>query len=284
MKTKVKKKDPYRKVAILVSIIFGIYALSLLFPFIWGILTSLKTGQEYFTGVLLPHTPQFGNYVKAFTVLSVGDNNLFIMILNSLWYSLGNAILPVAVCALTAYACAKYNFFLGKLCFWLSLITMIIPIAGNLSAQLRLAKILNTYDSPLTLVASLGGISFNMLLLYSFFKGIDKEYAEAAFIDGASHFTTFIRIMLPLAKAPMLALILQEFLVRWNDAEGPLVFLPSYPTLSTGLYIYQIEASRTLNMPVLLAGLILSAIPCIFLYLLNHKNIASLQFGGGIKG
>lgn len=279
-----KSKDSYRVVAVVATVVFSIYAFTLLLPFAWGILASLKTGGEYLMGAFFPKSPQFSNYAKAFTQLTAGDNNLFYMIFNSLWYATGHSICAIAVCSITAYACAKYDFFLGKLVYVLSLAVMIIPFTGNLAAQVRLARILHTYDTPLTLFTSLGGIGFNTLLMYSFYRNIDKEYAEAAFIDGAGHMTVFLRIMFPLAISPMIALFMQNFIGLWNDAEGPLVFLPSYPTLSTGLYIYQTEASRTLNMPVLFAGLIISAVPCMILYLFCHKNIASLQFGGGIKG
>ena len=206
---------------------------------------------------------------------------MYVMIINSLWYTLGNTIASMLICTITAYACAKYDFFLGKLCFWLSLMVMIIPVMGNLPASFRLAKILNTYDTPFTLVASFGGIGFTMLILSSFFKGLDKGYAEAAFIDGANHFQVFFKVMLPQAKAPILALSMSSLIGLWCDAEGPLVFLPSYPTLATGLYVYQIEAARTLNYPVLFAGLFMSAVPSVLLYVFLSM---SLQFDGAFKG
>lgn len=278
-------KDPYKKVAIIVSIIFGIYAISLVIPLIWATLMSLKSSREYVQNNYgLPQIWLFSNYLKAFKQLSVGDKSMLLMIINSAWYSLGNTFISVSVVTVTAYACARYKFFLGKLCYILVIITMIIPIVSNLGAQFRLARILNTYDSPISLIASAGGINFNMLILFAFFKGIDKSYSEAAYIDGASHMQIFLRVMLPLALAPIFAISMQSFMGLWNDAEGPLIFLPSYPTLSTGLYIYQIEAARTLDYPVLFAGLLMSSIPSITAYVLLHKNIMSLQIGGAIKG
>lgn len=281
----IKIKDSYRYVAVVVSIIFGIYAISLLYPLIWAFFMSLKTSREYLTNSYgLPKEWMWRNYSKAFTSLTVGETNLFVMLWNSLWYSVGNSLLAVATIAITAYACAKYDFFLGKVCYWLSMVMIMLPIASNLGAQFSLAKTLGTYDSPLSLIASCGALGMDMLIARAVFRGIDKSYGEAAFIDGASHWQIFISIDLPLGMAPLLATFMNGFIGRWNDSEGPLLFLPSYPTVSSGLYIYQMESVRTLNYPILFAGLLMSAIPAVIVYLLLHKNIFSLQIGGALKG
>ncbi|GHV03205.1 sugar ABC transporter permease [Clostridia bacterium] len=278
-------KDGYTPVKIVVSIVFALYALSLLACLFWAFLMSFKGRFEYMLDpVSLPKEWIFSNYSSAFRELSSGQNNMFVMLLNSLWYAGGSTVIPISVCTLTAYVCAKYRFFLGKTVYWLCIGTMIIPIVGNLPSQFLLAKVLHTYDSPLTLITGLGGISFTTLLLYSFFKSIDHGFAEAAYIDGASHFQIFYKIMLPMALPPIGALALTSFTALWNDSEGPLVFLPSYPTLASGLYVYQVEAERTLNNPVLYAGLLMTALPIVVLWILFNKHLLSLQFGGGLKG
>lgn len=281
----IKIKDSYRYVAVTVSIIFGVYALTLLYPLFWAFLMSFKTSREYLTNSYgLPEVFQWKNYIKAFTSLTVEDSNLFVMLWNSVWYSVGNTFLNVTIIAITAYACAKYDFFLGKVCYWFSMIMILVPVASNLGGQFALAKKLNTYDSPISLIASMGGLGMDMLIARAVFRGVDKGYGEAAYIDGANNWQIFLLIDLPQGLPPLLATFMGGFIGRWNDSQGPLLFLPSYPTVSSGLYIYQMESVRTLNYPILYAGLLLSAIPSVVVYLLLHKNIFSLQIGGALKG
>ena len=278
-------RDGYTPVKVVATVIFLIYSVSLLVIPLWAFLMSLKSRFEYITDMVsLPKEWMFSNYITAFTELSTGGNNMFVMLFNSLWYSIGNSFCAIAVTTVTAYVIAKYQFILGKVVYWLCIAVIIIPILNNLPSQFMLARVLGTYDTPLTVITSLGGVGFNTLLLYSFFKGIDPSYAEAAYVDGASHLQIFVKIMLPLALTPISALMMQHFTVLWNDSEGPMVFLPSYPTLASGLYIYQVEAMRTLNQPVLYAGLLMASLPIVVLWIVFNKNLMSLQFGGGIKG
>lgn len=278
-------RDGYFPVKVIVTVLFAIYSLSLLACPIWAFLMSLKSQFEYITDMVsFPKEWMFSNYITAFTELSTGGNNMFVMIFNSLWYSIGNSLAAISVTVVTAYVIAKYDFLLGKVVYWLCVMTIIIPIVNNLPSQFMLARVLGTYDTPLTIITSLGGIGFNTLLLYSFFRGIDHSYAEAAYVDGASHAQIFFKIMFPLSLTPVSALMLQHFTVLWNDSEGPMIFLPSHPTLASGLYVYQAEALRTLNQPVLYAGLLMASLPVVVLWIVFNKNLMSLQFGGGIKG
>jgi ABC-type glycerol-3-phosphate transport system permease component len=286
MKTgKRKIRDRFTPVKIMASVVFGVYAVSLLLPLLWAFMMSFKTPGDYMQHSLeWPHPFMFSNYAKAFTELSTADNNVFGMLVNSLWLAGGEAFLAMAVGVTCAYACAKYDFFGGKVVFWLSFVVMIIPIVNNLPGQFRLAKLIHTYDSPLTVIAAAGCIGGTFLILYTFFKNVDPGYAEAAFIDGASHFQVFFRVMLPIAFPPVAAIGLVTFTGLWNDSMSPLIFLPSYPTLASGLYIYQAEVTRSLNYPVLFAGLFLSALPIMALFILFQKHLMELQLGGGFKG
>ena len=280
-----KKHNKIKPALLFASIIFGIYAISLLIPLIWGLVMSLQTRFQYVTDKLsFPIPPQFKNYIQAFTELQSNGNNMFVMFFNSLWLACGGAVLHVATCAITAYVCAKYKFALGKVWYWLSVIIIMVPIMGAMPASFRVKVQLGMYDSPLNLIGSINGLGMSFLIVYSFFKGVSWEYAESAMIDGAGHFRTFVQIMLPLAYAPMIALLVSDFIGSWNDATGPLVYLPSYPTLASGFYLYQIESSRALNYPVLFAGLFICAIPVVILYVLCNKFFLELQIGGGIKG
>jgi raffinose/stachyose/melibiose transport system permease protein/N-acetylglucosamine transport system permease protein len=162
---------------------------------------------------------------------------------------------------------------------------MIIPIFGAGPAQYKQAIDLGIINSPLMLIKSIGGYGgFEFLVLYAFFKGISWSYAESAFLDGASHFQVFFRVMLPLSAGPCVSLMVVAFIGAWNDYFGPLIYLYDYPTLSTGLYIFQSDMQRAVNYPVYFAGLIMSMIPIFLIFVFSQKTIMNNVTAGGLKG
>lgn len=281
----VKKHKKISVGLLIASIIFGIYALSLVIPLLWGIMISLQTRVQYMTDpTMFPKPPQFINYINAFVELQESGSNMLGMIFNSLWYALGGALINVAASVLAAYVCAQYKFFLNKVMYWISVITMMIPIMGSLPASLKLSVALGLYDSPLTIISSASALGTTFVIAYAFFKGVSWSYAESAFIDGAGHFRVFFQIMLPQAFSPIIALTLTGFIGRWNDAMSPLIYLPSWPTLASGFYVYQKGSISELNYPLLFAGLFIAAIPIMALYIAFQNTLMDLNMGGGLKG
>ena len=90
--------------------------------------------------------------------------------------------------------------------------------------------------------------------------------------------------MLPQAKSPIMALSIVSAINFWNDYTTPLLFLKEYPTLSSGIYMYPVINTRILDMPVLFAGVLISAVPVLLLYAFFQNKIMSISMGGGIKG
>lgn len=270
---------------LIVSIIFGIYAFTLMIPMIWGFIMSFQSRLTYITDkVSFPNPMRFQNYVDAFVELEATGSNMLVMIFNSTWYSVGSPLVGVFTTMMASYVCAKYKFVLNKVMYWIAIVIMMIPISGSLPSALRLSKIMGYYDSPLTLITAVGGLGANFIIGFAFFKGVDWSYAESAFIDGASHLRVFVQIMVPLSISPIVAMMLMGFISAWNDTVGPLIYLPSWPTLASGFYIYQIESGRTLNYPVYFAGLFIAAIPIIALYITFQDTLMDLNMGGGLKG
>lgn len=281
----VRKKKKISVGLLIACIIFGIYALSLVIPLLWGIMISLQTKVQYITDpMVFPKPPQFKNYINAFVELEEAGSNMLEMIFNSLWYALGGALINVAASVLAAYVCAQYKFFLNKVMYWISIITMMIPIMGSLPASLKLSVALGLYDSPLSMISSASALGTTFVISFAFFKGVSWSYAESAFIDGAGHFRVFFQIMLPQAFSPIIALTLTGFIGRWNDAMSPLIYLPSWPTLASGFYVYQKGSVFELDYPLLFAGLFIAAIPIMALYIAFQNTLMDLNMGGGLKG
>lgn len=289
MKAKANKKNMRlftgsKALKIIIFTLFVIYAVSMIYPFIWAFLSSLKSKLEYFKDSFgLPKEWLFSNYKKAFEVLSANDTNMFVMIFNSLWYCIGYTALSLFSSVMVAYAVAKYHFVGRNLIYKIAIVTMMIPIVGNLPATFLMFNKLNIYDSPLILISAVSGFGFEFMVLYSYFRNLSWSYAEAAFIDGAGHFTVFFRIMIPQALSAIAALALISFINHWNNYMHPIMFLPSFPTLSAGLYIYQKGQARSLDFPVLYAGILMSMIPVLTLFIVFQNTLMEMSIAGGLK-
>ena len=271
---------------VILFIILSLYAISLVLPLVWTFLTALKSQIEYSTYNVngLPENWLFSNFALAFTELNVDGSNLFVMIFNSVWYTAGGVLIGMTVSAMVAYVTAKYEFPGRKILYGIALVIMMIPIVGSTPSQYRLYSQLGILDSPALLVTFASGFGFNYLVLYAYFRSLPWSFAEAAFIDGAGHVKVFFQIMMPQAVSTMAALAIVAAITSWNDSGGPLLFLKSYPTLASGLYMFQVMTTRQLNMPVLYAGLLMSAVPMLLLFAFFSNKIMDMSLGGGLKG
>ena len=184
---------------------------------------------------------------------------------------------------MASYAMAHYKF-PGRGLIWAIMIFMMtLPIMGNSAAVYKMYLRLGMYNSPLILLRNITGLGGSLMLIAAF-TGISKTYAEAAFLDGAGHFTVFFRIMLPQAMGVILALWTMSFITSWNDYMTPIMYLPDYTPITTGLYIYQKETERVLDVPILFSGSLMVLIVPVVMFACFQDKFMSLSFGGGIKG
>ncbi|MBQ7880117.1 MAG: carbohydrate ABC transporter permease, partial [Clostridia bacterium] len=116
------------------------------------------------------------------------------------------------------------------------------------------------------------------------FKGISWSYAEAAILDGANPYVIFFRIMLPQAKGIVLTYAITNSIAFWNEYQSIVLYLPSYPTLASGLFEFKARATRRANYPVYFAGLIISMIPTLVLFSAFSGRIMTSISVGGLKG
>ena len=270
---------------IIIFTLFALYAFTLIFAMLWAFSASLKSQKEFYDNVNgLPREWLFSNYGTAFKQVSANGHNMFEMFWNSVWYSCGGALLGVLTSAVTSYVVAKYKFPGRGFIYGVAIVTMMIPIVGSFPSQYKVYTALHIIDTPFLLITKAAGFGFNFMVLYSFFRTLSWTYAEAGFIDGASHFKVFTRIMLPQALPVMGSLFMVQVVQLWNEYMEPNLFLQSYPTLSSGLYIFQLEMTRGINFPVLFAGLIISVIPVIILFVCFQNTMMESMSVGGFKG
>lgn len=279
------KSKSYLIAKIIVFIIFSIYAFTLLYALAWAFITSFKDLSEYMKDKNgFPDVWHFDNYLTAIKSVSVNDHGMLAMLINSLWYAGGGAVLGTLVSSMVAYVVAKYRFPGRNVLYTVALLTMMLPIVGAMPSQYKVYTTLGIINSPFMLLSLAGGFGFNFVVLYSYFKSLPWSYAEAGFLDGASHLTVFMKIMLPQAINVMGALLIVAGIGLWNDYMAPILFLRDFPTLSAGLYVYQMQTMRKLNVPVLFAGLLLSVLPVIVLFICFQNTMMDMTMAGGLKG
>lgn len=280
---KEKMDKSHSKVLIVLTVIFSLYALTLVFPLVWLLMNSVKTKQEFLNNPWpLAESIKISNYAQVFKIFDFGS-----MLFNSLSLALTIPTVALFVTACVAYAVAKYRFPGRKLLYFVAVAIMFIPTTGSLPVKFRLANDLLLYDNlPGMIIMSAGGFGFNFLILHGIFTGISKTYSEAAKIDGAGNWRIFLQIMMPQARATMFAVWILGFIGIWNDYATSRLFYPGHETLSVGLVRISdglTTGSLPLDYPVFFAAVIITVIPILLLFILCQKYIMRLNMGGGIK-
>ena len=267
----------------------------------WGIMTSLKSTIGFYMNSWgfskLEYYGESGwaleNYVKAFTVMKINTSRFGWvyfgdMLFNTLYYVFVYAFVGILAPMLCSYVYAKYSKRLPwvKIVWVLVLISLYVPISASLGASLNLAATLGIYDNIfLFVIASFGPFGSEFLIYYAIWKGLSWEYAEAAFIDGASHWTVLVRIMFPMTATVFWVLFVTKVIALWTDYTTPMLFLPSYPTLAYGVYSFQNSVDQGASgVPIKIASLVAVALPIFILFMfMKEKMMGSLTMGG-LKG
>ena len=280
-----KRKGKEKIIYGVVFVLFLIYALGILYVYFFAFNASLKNGGRAFMRdmVSLSSPPKWENYIDAFSLLTIGKTTYPIMIWNSVWYSVIGSVLGLATVTLSTYVISRYQFPGRNFIYNMVIFIMILPIMGSGPANYRLMAQLGFIESPLILLRSIDGLLD--LILFAYFKAIPWEYAEAAMVDGASHWKIFSKIMLPQVLPGLSVLFVQAVIGRWNAYEGPLLYLGNnYPTLAVGIYKFESQIKYAANQPAFFAGALLAAIPPIVLYVLIQNTLMTKIFVGGLKG
>lgn len=285
------KRSKGEKVVFLIAfLMFALYTLVMVFPFIWLFYTSFKSSYQYFEDVeafkimSFPTKWLFKNYSEAFLKLEYNDTTLAGMFFNSIWYTAVVVVEGVFFSACTGYCLSKYEFKVRGLIYFIAIFSMTIPVVGTLPASFRLSAGLGILNTPLQpIITCAGGFGFNFLIMYAFYKNMPWSYAEAVFIDGGNDFIAFFKIMLPMAKAPMITLSIISAISCWNDYTSIILFMPSYPTVASGLYYVYLNLFD--NYPTIYyAALFLSMIPILVVFSIFSEQIMQNMSVGGLKG
>lgn len=280
-KDKPKLYKHEKHVFIVVSLLFFIYAVTLIYPFFYAINNSFKTNIEFIDDIWsLPPHPSFKNYITAFT-----RYNISMMFVNTIILTLGGTFVSLLSSSVMAYVLAKYKFRGSSFIHTLAITFMLIPNLGNVAATYKMFVDLNLIGNIFgVLILYAGPFGMNFLLLYSFFKGISWTYAEAAKLDGAGNFTVFFRIMLPQARAGLATVGFMTAIGYWNDYFTPYMYLPDVETLATGLQNLATTATLRGEYVEMFAAMVIVTLPIIIVFAFMQETIINNTIAGGLKG
>jgi N-acetylglucosamine transport system permease protein len=262
----------------------GLWTCFTIFAFVWIVLTSFRTNRELFANVWsLPTHIEWGNYVKAWDVVRMGD-----YFLNSLIVVTLSTLAVVTVSAPASYVLSRISF-RGR--EWITNFFtsgMGIPRVLLLVPLFMLLRDLHLTDSLLGLGAVYVAISlpFTILLLTAFFATLPTELEEAAAIDGASPFAVFWQVMLPLAGPGLSTAFIFNFIWLWKEYFWALVLISTDTkrTISLGLYSLQGSMQYSADWVGLFAGCVIVMVPTLILYFIMSERIMRGITVGAVKG
>lgn len=282
----VRKKNPYagaiRMLALATLCAIGLMVMA---PFLWMILTSLKTQQEAFQypPTLLPKDPQWQNYVQLFTLVPFGR-----YFLNTVIVTTAVVVGQLFISALAAYAFARLNFMGRDTLFLFYLATMMVPFQVTLIPLYLLVFQLGWVNTYWGLIVPGLSSAYGIFLLRQAFLTQPEELSDAARIDGASEFGIFWRIFVPLNGPALATLGVFAFMGTWTDLLWPLLIVRSEKlrTLELGLAYFNSAVPQFVqpNWPLLMAAAVVVMLPIIIVYLFTQRYFVEGIAVSGVKG
>ena len=254
----------------------------MLIPFLWMIITSLKSADEIFhiPFIINPAHPDLHAYIYLFQqypILRVTWNTFIIA-------SLGT-VLSLFFCSLGGYAFAKFKFPGQKGLFSFLLATMVIPGAVTLVPIFLIMRDLKWIDTIFPLIIPGAANAFGIFFMRQYISTISDDIMDAARIDGAGEFAIYLRIIVPIIAPGLTSLGLIFFMTAWNAILGPLIYLKSTENFTLPLII------RSMTSPVgrtiydtQMAASVISIIPLLIIFLLFQRRLMEGIAAGAVKG
>ena len=299
------EKKRLNPLAIVLGSILLLYTLLLFIFLIYVAYNSFKTRFNFFMDPLglpkgeyyLGDYTWYSQYLTVFTKAKVPyhlngkryEADFIKMFGNSLLYSVGCAFTATLVPCLVAYVTAKYRFVFNKVIYYIVIFAMVTPIVGSGPSQIFVMdEIFGIYDTiPGMWFMSANFLGTYYLVFYGIFKGLSWEYAEAAFIDGASHLNVMLRVMFPLVRTTFGVIMLLNFIAFWNNYQTPIMFIPSHPTMAVALQYLGVRGAGDADMkwvPARFAFTTVIIVPSLTLFIIFRNKLAGNLTVGGIKG
>ena len=257
--------------------------LVILAPFLWLIISSLKTEAEIGAGnpFAMPKNLMWQNYIDAWNV-----GNFAALISNSLINVAAVVTLMLLTCVPAGYALAKIRFPGREWVFYGFIFGLTIPVQSIIIPLYQTLSNLGLINSlvGVTLAQVSNAIPFGIFLMRNFFLGVPSELSEAARIDGATHTQILTRIFLPLSMPAMQALVIISALTTWNDFFLPLVVLISEDVQTLPLGLVRFASTYNTSYRLVFSGTVITFLPVIILFIFVQRRFTEGLTQGALKG
>ncbi|ULT56896.1 carbohydrate ABC transporter permease [Neobacillus drentensis] len=276
-----KRKSGFSVVVGLIFLFLLLYFAAIAYPLFWMIINSFKTTAAIFNDSWgLPKEWLFSNYTTAW---EQGVSSYF---MNSLIITGGTCLLTVLISALCAYGLTRFQIKGGKfLLLFVSAGLMFSP-QSSLIPLYELVQKLGLFDTYWALILTFTAyrIPLTVLLIRSFFLSIPKELEESAYLDGANSFKVFTKIFLPMSRPILFTGVILTAYYAWNEFLFSILFIQTEDVkpITSGLLVF--KGALSTNWGVLMAGLVISAIPLIVIFLMMQKYFVRGLAEGSVKG
>ncbi|MEK0315675.1 carbohydrate ABC transporter permease [Cohnella sp. 56] len=265
-------------------IVLIVWSLTILFPIVWDFYESLKTNPEFFQNVwALPDQLQWANYKKAWL-----NYHLLNAMLNTLYYVGASLLIGTFLTALNAYALTRIEFKGRKFIWGMIMLSLFLPGINALIPQYILMRDLHLTNSLTGLIVlnCLGESVFFLMLLGGFMRALPRELEESGTIDGASIFKMFIRIIMPLAMPGVVTVAIFKFIGLYNSFLEPFIYLSDSSKYTIGVNIYHANMlmQYTNDWVTLFAGVIITMIPSVLIFMFFQRWIMEGATLGSVKG
>lgn len=260
------------------------WALVVLFPFYWMVLTSVKDYGAYnseYIPKFFTLSPTLQNYADAFTTVPLGK-----YLLNTLWFTVGTTALMLIVITLAAFAFARLQFAGRDIVFTLFLALMMIPnelvVITNFTTITNL-ELRNTFTG--LILPSVTSV-FYIYLLRENFAQIPDELYYAAKVDGTSDLRYLRRVMIPICRPTLVTITILKIIECWNSYVWPRLITDDadYYLVSNGIQEIRENGFGRANIPAMMAAVVVISLPLVILFLLFRRQIMSGVARGGTKG
>lgn len=297
---KLKLKENLSVFNIICCIILALYVIILFSIMAWGLMNSFKHFDQFAKDKNgFPELAKwaeegksvFQNYLTVFEWFKFKEKSsaptyyIYHMFLFSCLYSIGCSFSIVLSTSLMAYACALFPCKMSKVIYAIVMFAIIFPIIGSLPSEMSVARQFGFYNNfPGNYFLKFSFTNMYFLIIYEAFRGVPKDYKEAAEMDGASMFNIMFNIMYRMIFNILGAVFILQFVTFWNDYNTPMLYLPSFPTLALGLVRIVDSTSGPISQtPVKLAASMVVLIPLLIIFSVFQKYLMGNITAGGIK-
>lgn len=258
------------------------YALLIIFPLLFILISSFKDNEGIFTDPWgLPAVFHWETYMQLFTRYAMGMN-----FVNSFYYSTAGCILSLLVCITAAYAISRMKWKYNKAVMGFFLLGLMIPAHSTIIPLYISAFKVGVRDPRISLVLIFAAFSIptTVYILSGFMKSLPREMEEAAIIDGCTIPGALLRIIIPLLKPAIATVTIFTFLAIWNDLLFSLIFINNEKHNNLQLAITKFQGSYGSKYGSLLSAIVVSIIPTIIVYVLLQDKIVKGMTAGAVKG